>query len=395
MQGNINHITVSQFSNYIKNIIACEDMLQGIYILGEVSGVSHSGGNVYFTLKDEGAQVACCQFKNTHTYSVKNGERVLLFGSADYYAPWGKLSFIVRKVVPYGKGVQHEMLEKLKADLTKKGLFLDTHKKQIPPFPHDICVVTSITGAVIEDIKSTIRRYNGYINICIADTKVQGVGASIQICEALKLADKVGFDAIILARGGGSFEDLMAFNDEEVVYTIYDMQTPVISAVGHETDFTLCDFVADERALTPTAAAERVAFSEADLKRSFSDKLIKAQSIIQYRLDSDLNRVKGTVKEIYHTSKAQLNKFSADISHTINAMGQIVTRKYAENESLLNEKRAKLNALNPYKLMQSGYFKLTDSKGNPLIGVKKLQNGDEITITGSDGTVKAQIIREV
>ncbi|MFI3229370.1 MAG: exodeoxyribonuclease VII large subunit [Bacillota bacterium] len=395
MQGNINHITVSQFSNYIKNILAYEDMLQGIYILGEVSGVSHSGGNVYFTLKDEGAQVACCQFKNTHTYSVKNGERVLLFGSADYYAPWGKLSFIVRKVVPYGKGVQHEMLEKLKADLAKEGLFSESHKKSIPPFPHNICVVTSISGAVIEDIKSTIRRYNGYINICISDTKVQGVGASTQICDALKLADQAGFDAIILARGGGSFEDLMAFNDESVVRTIYAMQTPTISAVGHETDFTLCDFVADERALTPTAAAERVAFSEIDLKRTFSDKLTKAQSIIQYQLDSDLNKVRGTIKEIYHHSRAQLNKFSADISRKINIVGQIVAKNYAENEAMLNEKRTKLNALNPYKLMQSGYFKLTDSKGNPLIGVKKLQNGDKITITGSDGTVEAQIIREV
>ncbi len=395
MQNRANTLTVSQYSNYIKNIIAAEDMLHGVYLVGEVSGVSRSGGNLYFTLKDEYAQIACCQFNKTNAYAVQNGEKVIVFGSADFYIPWGKMSFIVVKIEPFGKGKLHEQLEKLKLTLTTEGLFLQKHKKILPQFVHDVCIVTSITGAVIEDIKSTIRRYNGYINICISDTKVQGAGAANSIIAALKLADKSQFDVIILARGGGSFEDLMPFNDENVVRTIFAMETPIISAVGHETDVTLCDFVADERALTPTAAAERVAFSEMDFKRSFALKLSRMNSIIQTKIDSDLSKVRNSIKEIYHVSKSKLDKIEVGVNHAISNIGQVVSKKVVENEFILKERRTKLQALSPYTLLQSGYFKMSDSNGKPLVGVKKLHNGERVVLYGCDGTVEAQIIKEV
>ena len=243
-----NYITVTELNFYLSRIIDAEELLHNMYVLGEVSGCSIHKGKLYCTLKDENAQISIVCFAVDKTYVPENGEQVLMYGTPTYYQKTGKLSFIARRIEPFGKGKLHLELELLKKRLLEEGIFNDAHKTPAPAYTKNLCVVTSLEGAVIQDIYSTIRRYNQLINICIVNVSVQGKSAESEIIKGLELADRGGFDTIILARGGGSFEDLMPFNSEGVVRAIYRMDTYVISAVGHETDVTLCDLVADNRA---------------------------------------------------------------------------------------------------------------------------------------------------
>ena len=254
-----NAISVTEINLTIK---ACMDspIFKGLFVFGEVSGFKFSGPHAYFTLKDKDSQISCVCFNAKRTYSPKDGEGVIVKGSIDYYVKGGRLSLQVTDIEPAGMGALALEFEKLKAKLASEGLFDEAHKKPIPQYVKNVLVVTSKTGAVIRDIVTTVRRKNPIINIVVRDVRVQGEGAGHEIAKILPLVDELGYDVIIIARGGGSLEDLAPFYDEELVRAVYAMNTPVVSAIGHETDFSLCDFVADARAATPTAAGELVAF---------------------------------------------------------------------------------------------------------------------------------------
>ena len=263
-------VTVGELNATVKACIGAP-LFQGLEVFGEVSGASEKAGHLYFTLKDETAAISCICFGVARTYRPRSGESVVLRGRLDYYEKNGKLSFIANTILPVGEGALALKFERLKKQLEAEGLFDPAHKKPIPEYASEVLVLTSRSGAVIRDIVTTVRRKNPVIDITLRDVRVQGEGAAHELVRALERVDKLGYDVIIIARGGGSLEDLAPFYDEELVRAVYAMRTPVVSAIGHETDFSLLDLVADARAATPTAAAELVAYDYYSLVRELRD----------------------------------------------------------------------------------------------------------------------------
>lgn len=329
------YFTVSQVGNYVSAIFKAEVYLHNIKIFGEVSGYKISQNHAYFTLKDENSAISCTCFNYIKTYVPKDGESVIIKCSPNYYVKGGKLSFNVDYIEPVGKGLLYVQLEQLKQKLETEGLFSPEYKKPIPKFVDNVGVVTSKTGAVIRDICTTIRKYNQHINIILKDTKVQGIGAVEEIIEGIAELDKLNLDAIIIARGGGSFEDLMPFNDERLARAIFSANTPIISAVGHETDFTICDFVADIRCATPTASGELVAYSQQDFTDYVSKILVNCANLLSkkaskltndlYQIDEDIS---SGIKLKFTDSKNRIINLCLSIKDGINKKVLQKTNKY-------------------------------------------------------------------
>ena len=243
--------TVTEVNLYIKNMFLKDPYLNSIYVKGEVSNCKyHTSGHIYFTLKDAQGQLACVMFAGQRkglTFRLEEGQSVIVFGSISVYERDGKYQLYASQIVLDGLGVLYERFEKLKKDLEAEGLFDKSHKKPIPPYPKRIGIVTAATGAAIQDICNIARRRNPYVQLILYPAQVQGEGAAESVVRGIKVLDKLNLDVIIVGRGGGSIEDLWAFNEEIVARAIYARNTPVISAVGHETDVTIADFVADLR----------------------------------------------------------------------------------------------------------------------------------------------------
>ena len=286
------YISVSQLNTYIRNIFEAEIMLQNIFVYGEVSSYNISNGIAYFNLKDEAGMLSCVLFGANNFDSPKIGDMVLVRGSMNYYAKGGKLSFNATSIMPYGKGQLYEKFLQLKAKLESKGYFAPEIKKLIPKKVKRIGVVTSPTGAVIRDIIDVTHRRNDTLDIVLYPVKVQGVGADSDIARGINFFSRYdNVDVVIVARGGGSIEDLEPFNSEIVADAAYACNKPLVSAVGHETDFTIIDFVADLRAPTPSAAAELVAW----------DKYLELEKINKfiYNMDKEIkNRLSIIGKDI-------------------------------------------------------------------------------------------------
>ena len=385
-----NYITVSELNFYLNRIIDAEELLHDIFLVGEVSGGVMNKGNFYCTLKDEAAAIQVCRFGAEKNYVPENGERVLMTGSPDYYQKSGRMSFIAKHIEPFGRGRMHMELEALKKKLSDEGYFSDSHKIPMPEFVFELGVVTSLTGAVIRDIQSTIRRYNPVMNITVVDTQVQGKDAVKDIVSSLKLADNAGFDAVILARGGGSNEDLMPFNSEEVVKALYDMDTFVISAVGHETDYTLADFAADMRCLTPTAAAEAVATDINALIGDILSDLTLAGRKIEGSLNLSERETVATVNKVTYTAKERLTDSYMMTKELLvraeKATSALLSGKELIAEGIIN----KLSALNPAKLLKSGYMRA--EKGNiPVIAAEDVSEGDKLRLFASFGTLDVTV----
>ncbi len=385
-----NYITVSELNFYLNRIIDAEELLHDIFLVGEVSGGVMNKGNFYCTLKDEAAAIQVCRFGAEKNYVPENGERVLMTGSPDYYQKSGRMSFIAKHIEPFGRGRMHMELEALKKKLSDEGYFSDSHKIPMPEFVFELGVVTSLTGAVIRDIQSTIRRYNPVMNITVVDTQVQGKDAVKDIVSSLKLADNAGFDAVILARGGGSNEDLMPFNSEEVVKALYDMDTFVISAVGHETDYTLADFAADMRCLTPTAAAEAVATDINALIGDILSDLTLAGRKIEGSLNLSERETVATVNKVTYTAKERLTDSYMMTKELLvraeKATSALLSGKELIAEGIIN----KLSALNPAKLLKSGYMRA--EKGNiPVIAAENVSQGDKLRLFASFGTLDVTV----
>lgn len=410
--ANLQYITVEALNHYINSTIKAEEFFHNILVVGEVSGFKISGSHAYFTLKDKKAQIAVSDFGYSKKYIPKEGEQIVIKGDLEYYQPNGKLSLIVKEIIPYGEGFLAQQLEKLKKDLAQKGYFNDDHKKPIPKFPQNVCVITSKTGAVIKDIISTTRKYNKNINIYVYDARVQGVNADKDLINALKVVDKLNFDVIILARGGGSLEDLMPFNSENLVYAIYDAKTPIISAVGHETDFSLSDYVADVRALTPTAAAQIIAYDEEKFIQYFEEcehKLNKLLSQISTNADSKFNLLKNRLISsfnlIYSKKSNNLEKYMSKMNNLANIclikksnehkaliakIAKHVEKSIDANDIKLNKLINKLDASNPTTIFTKGYM-VAQKDGKKIKSIKDLAKGDIINLKTSDGSAKAKI----
>lgn len=386
-----NLITVSQFNKYIHDIFVAEELLQNIEIYGEVSGLKISNGSAYFNIKDSDALLPCVKFGLTSLdYIPQEGEMIIVRGSPNYYVKGGRFSFNVSKWTPYGQGLLYQQFIELKNKLEKMGYFDVNHKKPLPLHIKRIGVVTSETGAVIHDIIDITRRRNKMIDIVLYPAKVQGIGAEDTIVNGIKALDKTNVDVIIVARGGGSLEDLSCFNTEKVAQAIFDAQKPLISAVGHETDFTIADFVADVRAPTPSAAAELISCDISKLSAEFL-------ALVQ-RLQRNVNNY---LADIYNNLDTYSLVMQKHINQSVTNSGQklqtLATRFLRLSTECYNNifgnfdlLTTKLNALNPIQIMKNGYSQVTFNN-KTITDAKQLNVGDEVNIQ----LYKGKIICEV
>lgn len=384
-----NTVTVSEVNATIK---ACIDspIFKGLEVFGEVSGFKFSGPHAYFTLKDKESQLSCVCFYAQKTYNPKDGESVVVRGSLDYYLKGGRLSLQVNSIQPVGKGLLFLEFERLKAKLQEEGLFDEAHKKPIPKFVKRALIVTSKTGAVIRDIVTTVRRKNPIIDIVVKDVRVQGDGAGRDIAAVLARVDTLGYDVIVIARGGGSLEDLAPFYDESLVRQVYRMNTPVVSAVGHETDFSLCDFVADARAATPTAAGELIAYDYYAMKEELLEQSKRLSRNTMRVYEKSASKMQLTCAKLQHIAQEFYNQKQRRIENAIDRAKTAVVRNFDNATARAEKASVALDNLSPLKVLNRGYFRL--QLGNSTINhVASLKVGDKITATGGDGIIEAKV----
>lgn len=391
-----NPITVTELNLYIKDKIGNDEYLNNVFIKGEISNFKHHyTGHMYFTLKDEKSLIKCIMFKSYTTnlnFVPKDGMKVMILGTVSVFERDGVYQIYCKAMQEDGLGSLHIAYEKLKAKLEKEGLFDNSHKKTIPKMPKCIGVLTSNTGAVIRDIINVSTRRNPNVNIRLLPVPVQGEGAANKIAKAIKLMNEQKLaDVIILARGGGSLEDLWPFNEEIVARAIYESELPVISAVGHETDFSISDFVADLRAPTPSAAAELAVPNIADIIISldnynfrYKNALKKKIEIMKLRYEKCMmNRVFKNPLQNIQERYIHLDTINRSLQNSINNKIQIQKTKMVEIVT-------KLDSFSPLKTLTRGYTIL--QKNNTIIkSVNDLNMGDEINIRLIDGKAKAKI----
>ena len=383
-------LSVNQFNTFVKNILDAEEFLSNICVYGEVTNFKMSGGHAYFDLKDETAMLSCVKF-GASDLNIKNGDLVTAFGKVNFYVKSGRLNFLVGRVTTAGMGDLYQRFLMLKQKLEKEGFFAEEIKKPIPRFAKNLGVVTSETGAVIRDIIHVTRLKNPYTNIIVYPSKVQGVGAEDDVVRGIEYFNtREDIDTIIVARGGGSIEDLAPFNTEKVVKAIYASEKPVISAVGHETDFTLCDFASDLRVPTPSVAAEVAVF---DYKEQVNNiKLINDNNY--YFITKTINdRKKETVNvsgSIIDKTKLKIETSKAQIMMIVKAIESKIEFIKTDRENRLSVLTGVISKLNPLEILKSGYA-VVERSGKKLTTAKFVKVGDEITINLSDGKFDAKV----
>ena len=388
--------SVLQINTYIHNMLGQDYLLSGVSVTGEISNLKyHSSGHIYFTLKDESSALSCIIYKSSAPKireKLSDGDKIIATGSIGTYIPGGTITFNVTDAKKDGVGNLTLQFEELKKKLSEQGLFDKEFKKQIPKFPKRIGIVTAPTGAAVRDIISVSKRRNPSIELILFPAIVQGIDAAASVSSGIEALENYGVDVIIVGRGGGSIEDLWAFNEEEVAYAIFQCSVPIISAVGHETDFTIADFVADMRAPTPSAAAE---LAVPDVSLFFKD-------IEKYdkHLDSLMNRIIFSSKEKlrkYDSLTLALSPEKSLEKKRLIACGyerriddrlkNILKEKYAYYDNLSE----KLKGVSPIDRLSAGMAYLSDSTGKRLSGVSELLSGDSIRILMRDGRVEAVV----
>ena len=385
-------ITVTQLNSYIKNKMANDEYLNTVYIKGEISNYKHHyTGHLYFTLKDENSLIKCIMFK-TYTshldFEPKDGMKVLILGTVSVFERDGVYQIYCKAMQEDGLGSLYTAYEQLEDE----GLFDKANKKAIPLMPKTIGVLTSQTGSVIRDIINVSTRRNKNVNIKLLPVPVQGEGASIKIAEAIELmnAKKIA-DVIILARGGGSLEDLWPFNEEIVARAIYKSEIPIISAVGHETDFTIADFVADLRAPTPSAAAELAVPDVSKLQIDIEKYQNRLKLALSKKLDlMQLKYEKCINTRAFKNPYEKIENYYLTLDNYIKMITIGTTNNYKENIHKFENIVSKLDSLSPLKTLVRGYS-ITQKNGEVIKSVKQLKKDDDIEITFSDGTKYAQI----
>lgn len=390
-------ISVSDLNNYVKNKIAEDEYLNRVLVKGEISNFKrHYTGHLYFTLKDENSLIKCIMFKSNAQridFDPKDGTKVFVLGSVSVYERDGVYQIYVQAMKEDGLGALYRKYEELKKKLQLKGFFDENRKKKIPVLPKTIGVLTSQTGSVIKDIINVSTRRNPNVHIRIYPVPVQGDGAAEKIAEGIKfMNDNKLADVLILARGGGSLEDLWPFNEEIVAQAIYDSDLPVISAVGHETDFSISDFVADLRAPTPSAAAELSVPDIYEVQKHIGTcqdrlrmSLIKKVEIMKLRLEKSIS------SSAFKEPLRFVNDSYMKIDSYIKQMEMYISNKYKKCEASYIEKISKLETLSPLKTLKRGYS-LVELDGKIIKSVKDIKENDKIEIKFIDGTREAKII---
>ncbi len=374
----------------VKRIFESEELLHNITVLGEVSNFKTTGGYAYFNLKDSDGLLPCVCFGLYKTQIPKDGDKVFVSGSISFYPKGGKVSFIVDKISYTGKGELLLFYQELKEKLEKEGLFDQKHKKLIPRYPTSVCIVTSKNGAALQDVIRTIRNKNSLIDIYVVDVKVQGEQSADEISKGILLADKKGADVIILARGGGSYEDLLSFCDEKVVRAVYNCKTPIISAVGHETDVTLVDYASDLRVATPTAAGEYIAFDAEEIKSNVLNVLNKIFKNSESTFFDGQKRVRYAVNKLSLASSYFYEKNKNRFLFTVKKMADGAKEKVSHGLNRTTEVLSRIEAHNPTTILRKGFYKVYMDK-KILTKPNSLKKGDVIEIESLDEKIIAEV----
>ncbi|SKA76778.1 Exodeoxyribonuclease VII large subunit [Clostridium sp. USBA 49] len=393
----IKTLSVSEVNNYIKKIIDFDFILNNINIKGEISNFkAHSSGHFYFSLKDQNSKINCIMFKN-YANSLKfipqNGESVIVKGKISVYEKEGTYQIYCHEIIKQGIGELFIEFDKLKNKLEKEGLFDELHKKPIPKYPRKVGIITSPTGAAIKDIINVSKRRNKYIELLLYPALVQGENASEDLINGIKvLNSRDDIDVIILARGGGSIEELWAFNNEELARAVYNSKKPIITGVGHETDFTLVDFTSDKRAPTPSAAAEIAIPSLADLELNIEHLKTQLDINIKRIIEKNYNKINvlSRTLEMYNPLNYIINQYDY-ISQLQDKLELIVKSSIAVKKQEINKIYALICAHNPIKILSKGYAIIEDMDNRIISEKEILKNTDIIKITLNDGTIKAKI----
>lgn len=396
IQGRKNVYTVGQVNTYIKNMFAQDFLLHRVCVKGEVSNCKyHTSGHIYFTLKDAAGTISGVMFAGNRrglAFRMKEGDRVVVTGSIEVYERDGKYQLYAKEITLDGEGDLYLRYEALKRELEEMGMFAQEYKKPIPRYVKRVGIVTAPTGAAIQDIRNIASRRNPYVQLILYPALVQGEGAAESIVNGIHALDLLGVDVMIVGRGGGSIEDLWAFNEEIVARAIFECETPVISAVGHETDTTIADYVADLRAPTPSAAAELAVY---DVERLMQDiascenrlnRLMKNQAVLsKNRLLSYAARLKVLSPEYQLNSKKQ---YAAELEDRLGrTMRDVLNQKRHRMELLARD----MDGLSPLKKLSQGFSFVSDMEGKNLSGVDQVETGDHIKIQMTNGCLEATV----
>jgi len=385
--------SVSQVNKYVKLIIENDAFLNNISITGEITNFkAHYTGHFYFTLKDETSTIKCVMFKSNASlvdFKPEDGMKVVITGQVNVFERDGVYQIYCKTMKKAGIGELYLAYEKLKKKLESEGFFNEIYKKKIPFLPNRVGVITSKTGAVIRDIINVSTRRYPNVNLLIYPASVQGVNVASSVIQGIKTFNKLNnVDVIIIARGGGSFEDLFGFNDESLAREIFSSNIPIVSAVGHETDFTICDFVSDLRAPTPSAAAELVYPRYLDIVSKISaDKNRNVFAINGYinRKKDYLNRIKAA--KIEKVPYDMINNYGLQIDKTITLSKNIIDMKIQRYKNSCMKSVASIDALSPLKTLSRGYSVVQNKDGKVIKSIKDVNKNDELSLTLQDGNI--------
>lgn len=390
--------SVGQINAYIKNMFTQDFVLKRIYVKGEVSNCKyHTSGHIYFSLKDDTGNIACVMFAGMRkglAFHMENGQQVVVLGSVNVYERDGKYQLYANEIILDGAGLLHEKFEALKRELEEMGMFAPEYKRPIPKYIKKLGIVTAPTGAAIRDIINISHRRNPYIQLILYPALVQGEGAADSIVQGIRMLDDYGVDTIIVGRGGGSIEDLWAFNEEKVARAVFECRTPVISAVGHETDVTISDFAADLRAPTPSAAAEL----------AVEDVRLVQERLLQYRIQlgrrmmnqvsAQRNRLSGyKMKMNYLSPESQIREKRQLLADHEDRLRELMGQKIQQNRHVLALHIEKLKGLSPLEKLNQGYAYVSDGENRKITSVTQMPPGTKIRIYVKDGSVAALVDR--
>lgn len=388
--------SVSQVNSYIKNMFTQDFVLNSIYIKGEVSNCKyHTSGHIYFSLKDKGGVISGVMFAGNRgglNFTLKEGQDVIVLGSVSVYEKSGSYQVYAKQIMLDGAGQLYQKYEELKKELEEMGMFDIMYKQPIPKYATKIGICTASTGAAIQDIRNISSRRNPYVKLYLYPAIVQGENAVASIVQGLRYLDEMDMDVIIVGRGGGSIEDLWAFNEEAVARTIFNMKTPVISAVGHETDTTIADYVADLRAPTPSAAAELAVFDY----NEFKNKLFQYKRTLENKLEREIQKNRILVKNYearvnYASPKNQLLTKKQYVDELFTKMENLFKNKLTNDKHTLGILAERLNGLSPLNKLSNGYAYITDDNLHTITSVGQIDVGEKVLLNLKDGKVTSVV----
>lgn len=391
-----NVYTVRQVNNYIKNMFNQDFMLNRIYVKGEVSNCKyHTSGHIYFSLKDESGTIACVMFAGARaglSFRMQEGQSVIVLGSVNVYERDGKYQLYAREIILDGVGLLYEKYEALKRELEEMGMFAEEYKQPIPVFAKKVGIVTASTGAAVRDIINIATRRNPYVQLILYPALVQGEGAAESIVKGIQMMEAQNPDVIIVGRGGGSIEDLWAFNEEIVARAIFNCSIPIISAVGHETDTVISDYVADLRAPTPSAAAELAVYDLSGLQTTLQEMQLRMKRQISVRIEWERKRYEAAKTRLkYAHPRQMLNEKRQYLADTELFLSRCMKKHIQDNRHRLALYIERMKGLSPLEKLNQGYAYAETAEGRTLRSIEQVKKEETIRIYVSDGQIDAQI----